>query len=129
VAFVLQYVTGLVIEQWPVANDHYPASAHQCAMSLTLLLQVAAVGWFGLASHRRSAHAPRPLADQVSASWGARPAVDLRYFGVPSARRNPVAAWRTATAALALACIVLTACLLWASGQASIAAHVIEFAR
>ena len=129
-AFVLQYVTGLVIEQWPVANDHYPASAHQCAMSLTLVLQVASVAWFGLASRRRrSTPALQSLVEQVSAHGAARPAHDLIRFGVPVATRNSAGAWRAATAASALVCIVLMACLLWASGQASIAAHVTEVAR
>jgi MFS family permease len=108
VAFVLQYVTGLMIEQWPVANDHYPASAHQCAMSLTLMLQIAAIAWFGLASRRRrTAAALQSLVEQVSANRAPRPAHDLSRFGVTVATRNSAGAWRAATAASVMVCIAL----------------------
>jgi MFS family permease len=47
-AFVLQYATGLVIQQWTSQDGHYPAIAYQIAFGLNLVLQVAALVWFEL---------------------------------------------------------------------------------
>jgi MFS family permease len=47
-AFVLQYATGLVIQQWPSHDGHYPAIAYQVAFGLNLAFQVAALIWFEL---------------------------------------------------------------------------------
>jgi MFS family permease len=47
-AFVLQYATGLVIQQWPSQDGHYPAIAYQVAFGLNLVFQVAALVWFEL---------------------------------------------------------------------------------
>jgi type IV secretory pathway TrbF-like protein/sugar phosphate permease len=45
-AFVLQYATGLVLEQWTSQDGHYPAIAYQVAFGLNLALQIAALAWF-----------------------------------------------------------------------------------
>src|SRR5882724_7217095 len=42
-AFVLQYVIGLVLQQWPGQDGHYPTIAYQVAFSVNLGLQVAAL--------------------------------------------------------------------------------------
>jgi sugar phosphate permease len=33
-AFILQYATGLVIQQWPAPGGHYPATAYQAAFAI-----------------------------------------------------------------------------------------------
>jgi MFS family permease len=45
-AFVAQYATGLVLEQWPQADGHYPAIAYQTAFGICVAIQVAALIWF-----------------------------------------------------------------------------------
>ena len=53
---------------------------------------------------------------------------DLRPVGRAHVR-SQTDAWRAATVASALVCILLIACLLLGTGHASIAAHVIEVMR
>jgi MFS family permease len=48
-AFVLQYAIGLVLQQWPSQDGHYPIIAYQIALSFNLGLQIAALAWFELA--------------------------------------------------------------------------------
>jgi MFS family permease len=45
-AFVAQYATGLVLEQWPQANGHYPAIAYKIAFGICMAIQLAALVWF-----------------------------------------------------------------------------------
>lgn len=47
-AFLFQYGTGLVIEQWPPQDGHYPIAAYQSAFGLSAILQLAALAWFAL---------------------------------------------------------------------------------
>ena len=129
-AFLLQSVTGLIIEQWPAASDRYPADAHQCAMGLILVLQVCAVVWFGLAPRRPSRVAPslRRLVQDLHGHAAAR---GVQEVGVRFATRtgSHTNSWRTATVASALVCIALMACLLLGGSHAGIAAHVLEVMR
>jgi MFS family permease len=48
-AFVLQYAIGLILQQWPSQDGHYPIIAYQVAFSVSLGLQIAALAWFELA--------------------------------------------------------------------------------
>jgi len=47
-AFVLQYVTGVVVQLWTPQEGHYPETAYQAAFALNVALQVAAWVWFAL---------------------------------------------------------------------------------
>ncbi len=47
-AFAVQYVTGVVIQQWTSEAGHYPEIAYQTAFALNLVLQIAAWIWFML---------------------------------------------------------------------------------
>lgn len=47
-AFAVQYVTGVVIQQWASEAGHYPEIAYQTAFALNLVLQIAAWIWFTL---------------------------------------------------------------------------------
>jgi predicted MFS family arabinose efflux permease len=46
VAFIVQYATGVVVQQWLPQAGHYPEIAYQTAFALNLALQVAAWIWF-----------------------------------------------------------------------------------
>jgi ParB/RepB/Spo0J family partition protein len=45
-AFVVQYVTGVVLQHWTPQAGHYPEIAYQTAFALNLVLQVVAWVWF-----------------------------------------------------------------------------------
>ncbi|MEH2545646.1 MFS family permease/predicted transcriptional regulator [Bradyrhizobium sp. AZCC 2262] len=47
-AFTMQYGIGLVVEQWPSQDGHYPVAAYQAAFGLCLALQAAALVWFAM---------------------------------------------------------------------------------
>jgi MFS family permease len=47
-AFACQYVTGLILQQWPQQGGHYPAVAYQTAFGVSIVLQIAALIWFAL---------------------------------------------------------------------------------
>jgi MFS family permease len=45
-AFLVQYVTGLVVQLWVPADGHYPEIAYQTAFAFNVGLQIAAAIWF-----------------------------------------------------------------------------------
>jgi type IV secretory pathway TrbF-like protein/predicted MFS family arabinose efflux permease len=54
-AFVIQYIIGVVVAQWPSREGHYPAIAYQVAFGLNLCLQTAALASFAFSHVRRRA--------------------------------------------------------------------------
>ncbi|MDA9419278.1 arabinose ABC transporter permease [Bradyrhizobium sp. CCBAU 11430] len=51
-AFLAQYATGLILEQWSANDGHRPLQAYQVAFGLNLALQIAALAWFALPGRR-----------------------------------------------------------------------------
>ncbi|WP_315806800.1 MULTISPECIES: MFS transporter [unclassified Bradyrhizobium] len=47
-AFMAQYVTGLILEQWTAIDGHRPVQAYQVAFGLNVALQIAALAWLVL---------------------------------------------------------------------------------
>ncbi|MCC8959000.1 MFS transporter, partial [Bradyrhizobium sp. Pear77] len=47
-AFLAQYVTGLILEQWYANDGHRPVQAYQVAFGLNVALQIATLVWFAL---------------------------------------------------------------------------------
>ncbi|MDA9467056.1 MFS transporter [Bradyrhizobium sp. CCBAU 53415] len=47
-AFLAQYATGLILEQWSANDGHRPVQAYQVAFGLNVALQIAALGWFAM---------------------------------------------------------------------------------
>lgn len=45
-AFVLQYATGIVLQQWESQAGRYPEVAYQAGLALNVVLQIAAWIWF-----------------------------------------------------------------------------------
>lgn len=45
-AFVVQYGTGLILEQWTPQDGHYPAIAYQVAFAVSVAVQIVALAWF-----------------------------------------------------------------------------------
>jgi MFS family permease len=77
-AFALQSLMGLILQQWPVDGDRYPAEAHQCAMAVVLGFELAALAWFLLPQQavRRLAPMAR-LATAAASAWRAPHRADL----------------------------------------------------
>jgi MFS family permease len=47
-AFVVQYMTGLVVQLWAPTDGHYPEIAYQTAFAFNVGLQIVAAVWFAL---------------------------------------------------------------------------------
>jgi MFS family permease len=47
-AFILQFAIGLILQQWPANDGHYPARAYQIALGTSVVLQILALVWFEL---------------------------------------------------------------------------------
>src|SRR3954470_11353329 len=47
-AFVVQYMTGLLVQLWAPIDGHYPEVAYQTAFAFNVGLQIAAAIWFSL---------------------------------------------------------------------------------
>jgi hypothetical protein len=47
-AFLAQYATGLILEQWSTEDGHKPILAYQVAFGLNVAMQIAAFVWFAL---------------------------------------------------------------------------------
>ncbi|TWB89307.1 putative MFS family arabinose efflux permease [Bradyrhizobium macuxiense] len=54
-AFLAQYATGLILEQWFTTDGHRPIIAYQVAFGLNVAVQIAALLWFALPWLRCSA--------------------------------------------------------------------------
>src|SRR5215467_14180631 len=54
-AFIIQYIIGVVVAQWPSQDGHYPAIAYEVALGLNLTLQAAALAWFAFSRLEREA--------------------------------------------------------------------------
>src|SRR5712671_4681771 len=104
-AFVIQYIIGVVLAQWPSQDGHYPAIAYQVAFGLNLTLQAAALAWFAFSRLQReawvqlSAFRRRPLGRARialdSTAPGCHPVIG---FDRLNAAQRQVAFWRLAGA-------------------------------
>jgi MFS family permease len=47
-AFILQFAIGLILQQWPAVDGHYPVRAYQIALGAAVVLQILALIWFEL---------------------------------------------------------------------------------
>src|SRR5262249_39849930 len=132
-AFVLQYATGLVLEQWPKQDGHYPTIAYQVAFGLNVGLQIAALVWFELPSFRALAshlvvrflgtppshgHTPEPITPYDKAIW----AWTERLASARLQARN----WRFAAVGSTSLCIVLGLAFAISAGRAEITPYVLK---
>jgi MFS family permease len=133
-AFVLQWATGLVIEQWPQSRGMHPPEAHQMAMAATLALQLVALGWFATSPlGLRLPWFRRPLRQYL---WVARSPLAIPvmpYMGIRSSwnqhshhLHRQAVAWRFAAGTSATLCFILTTALYIAISRPAVAVHIIE---
>jgi MFS family permease len=136
-AFAIQYAVGLVVQQWPAEDGHYPPDAYQTALGLNLVLQAAAFLWF-IRPERKSDlhHLPEHPIHAFARSLGLAPSAALSYararhaWSLRLARaRAQKQAWRSA----AFASFAVLALLVSSLGSSVlgtfVAAHVIESAQ
>ena len=125
-AFLLQSVAGLIVEMWPQADGAYPATAHQAAMTLPLVLQGAAGLWF-VWPRRASVRLMRYAANPADGTRVARFASlsTLSLTSQPTWRhearmaRRQVSRWRLAAIASMSLSVALAAVLIAGRTQAS----------
>ncbi|RXG90668.1 MFS transporter [Bradyrhizobium zhanjiangense] len=67
-AFLSQYATGLILEQWSANDGHRPLQAFQVAFGVNVALQIAALVWFSLPWGQYLASRIRPIPFLVSAN-------------------------------------------------------------
>jgi MFS family permease len=67
-AFLAQYATGLILEQWSISDGHRPVQAYQVAFGVNVALQIATLVWFSLPCGRYLASwmGPIPLFVQAN---------------------------------------------------------------
>jgi MFS family permease len=136
-AFAIQYAIGLIVQQWPAENGHYPEEAYQAALGLNLAVQAAAFLWF-VRPQRKPAlqHLPEHPVHAFATSLGIAPSAALSYararhaWSLRLARaRAQQQAWRTAAFASFAVTTLLTVSLASNVLGRSVAAHVIEGTR
>jgi MFS family permease len=136
-AFMLQSATGLIIEQWPASNGSYPADAHQAAMAVGLLLQLAALAWFALSTRSQPLPAMQGVVRRVAANRRPQPQPESASTRSATAlwseqswiARRQAAGWRLAAAASAALCIALATAVVSTIGHATLVAHIVEVDR
>lgn len=130
-AFVLQYATGLVLEQWTGQDGHYPAIAYQVAFGLNLALQIAALAWFEAPRLRTLGSA---LASPLSRGKTRNPvtpyenAVHAWAERVGSARAQ-ARAWRFAALGSTSLSALLGLALAICAGRAEVTPYVLQVDR
>ncbi|MGY4258114.1 MFS family permease [Bradyrhizobium sp. USDA 4516] len=67
-AFLAQYATGLILEQWPTNDGHRTVQAYQVAFGVSVALQIAALVWFSMPWGRYLASRMRPIPFLVPAN-------------------------------------------------------------
>ena len=132
-AFALQSLAGVIIAQWPQADGHYPAEAHQAAMAVGIGLQLIGLGWFLTAPRRRP---QTSMADAVTRMLGLDPPPVLMPAGYRTAfstwmqhvehTRRHARAWRLAAAGSVMLCAGLAASLSLTLPRPAIALHVVD---
>ena len=136
-AFAIQYAIGLVVQQWPAVDGHYPPEAYQAALSLNLVLQAAAFLWFIRPECKTALrHLPAHPIHAFATSLGLAPSTALSYararhaWSLRLARaRAQQEAWRTAAFASFAVLALVTSSLGSAVLGSSVAAHMIEGVR
>jgi sugar phosphate permease len=132
-AFILQYVTGLILEQWPNQNGHYPLMAYQVAFGLNVALQIAALAWFELPRLRSlgsrvalpSLGAPASYVNTPGPITPYEKAIRAWTERLVSARLQ-ASNWRFAAVGSASLCTVLGLALAISAGRAEVTPYVLE---
>ncbi len=69
VAFAVQWLTGVVVDQWPSHDGRHPVEAYQAAFGINLALQALAFVWFVAAGVRSTEARPKHQIPQRLSSY------------------------------------------------------------
>ena len=132
-AFLLQYVTGVIVSLWPPEGGHPPAEAYQAAVGFGVILQGAALLWFLVAARVAPAlvfRVVRPV-PRISAMAQCR-VVPIDYANAQLAlarhvvhARAQAAHWRRIAIASAGLCLCL-GIALGMTAPSQVFSHVVE---
>jgi len=133
-AFVVQYSTGLVIQQWTGQNGHYPAIAYQVAFGVNLMLQAVALIWFvwprqpvfqaAFTFIRACTSSRHP--DRLKTPAGPYAEGQRVWQDRLSSARAQAMNWRLAGAGSAGLCLLLVIGLAVQASRASVIPHTVE---
>ena len=73
VAFAVQWLTGVIVDQWPGQDGRRPAEAYQAAFGINLAIQGLAFAWFVVAGVRATEAGPMHQIPQCLSPYRARP--------------------------------------------------------
>jgi type IV secretory pathway TrbF-like protein/sugar phosphate permease len=136
-AFVLQYSTGLIVQQWAADSGHYPAIAYQAAFGVNVALQILALIWLELPRLRRTWLACWSISVRTAFDLGCstlqshkshQRAVRIWASRIDSARvqaRN----WRIAALGSTALSALLSFGLAVSAGRASVTPYVVDVPR
>ena len=134
-AFVLQYLTGVIVSLWPAVAGHPPAEAYEAAFGLSVILQLFALLWF--LSTARWAKVPtflatRQRARQTAAVAAHQHAARINYINAGliiashiARARSQAAHWRMIGVASAALCASLASVVALGAHSAAVV-HVVE---
>jgi predicted MFS family arabinose efflux permease len=115
VAFGVQWLTGVVIDQWPDHVGHHPVKAYQTAFAVNLVLQALAFAWFTLSmaklpALRRAQGIPMRLGPYCAPLIPCRyRQAHLAWLSDVTMAQNQAAHWRVvAIGSLAVSVVLLT---------------------
>jgi predicted MFS family arabinose efflux permease len=114
VAFGVQWLIGVIIDQWPSQQGRHPIDAYQVAFALNLVIQAIAFAWFVLPQFNMMALRTGNPIPSVLRAYDARPAVTayrrahLTWLNEVGAAQLQVASWRNVALASIAVCVVLT---------------------
>jgi hypothetical protein len=114
----VQWLTGVVVDQWPGRGGRHPAEAYQAAFGINLAIQALAFAWFVVAGVRATEAGPMHQIPQCLSPYRARPQrspyrqAHMAWLTELSAARTQVANWRgVAIASMALSVVLTTLAL------------------
>ena len=125
-AFIVQWGTGVVVQQWTSHDGHYPAIAYQVALSINLALQVIALFWFAWSERLGAWRVSRLQARSRPYLWGAvriaPVTIETKLARVRDGQLRTVLAqaanWRLAALGSALLCGLLSLSFGMLAGRA-----------
>lgn len=133
-AFLFQYAIGVVIQQWPSYEGHYPLSAYQTAFGINVATQIAALAWFMCPERNTSILSlPSCTIQPPCVQVGALPEVNTlelevgpRWNDRLTVARASVRKWRLTAVSSTLFSVMLGAVVISNAGGASVAPYAFE---
>jgi len=114
VAFGVQWLTGVVIDQWPSQEGLHPLEAYQAAFALNLVVQAIAFAWFALSQSNILTFRFGKRMQPVLRAYETRPVMSayrrahLSWLSEVRAAQLQASSWRDVALVSIAVCVVLT---------------------